>query len=364
MDQSGRKSVVYETREEAEMIKARLIEKSRDKIDETIEESLDAYRDYRIKFRGVKPQTAEDHCRHLRDMLPLDWTISTLTAEKARRLYQDYAERPNKRNGKPLSPNTHQWVLRIAKCWGKWCVDSKLASSNPFDKVEPIGKRNAGKHQLRIDEAQLLNKLLIERAQAGDQAALGVLMMLHLGMRKGEVSARVVRDVDADGRVLVIPFGKTEGSRRRLRVPEWLRPLLLARTQGRASGELLFSEDGKQQRSGGYWWRKVHEFCEQAGVPLVCPHSLRGLHATLAIEEGATSDAVARALGHTSFAMTAKHYASADSVINARVTRASHLLAPREAEPPPPPSAADPVSELLALLTPAQMQELKRRLSA
>src|SRR5262249_23133481 len=64
----------------------------------------------------------------------------------------------------------------------------------------------------------------------------------------------------------------------------------------------------------------------------ICPHSLRGLHATLAIEEGATGDVVARALGHTNFSITAKHYASADSVINARLARASQALAPRESE--------------------------------
>ena len=31
-------------------------------------------------------------------------------------------------------------------------------------------------------------------------------------------SARIARDVDAEGRILVIPFGKTESSRRRVRI--------------------------------------------------------------------------------------------------------------------------------------------------
>ncbi|MBL9003243.1 MAG: hypothetical protein JNJ46_03300, partial [Myxococcales bacterium] len=47
------------------------------------------------------------------------------------------------------------------------------------------------------------------------------------------------------------------------------------------------------------------ELCDAANVPRVCPHSLRGLHATLAIEEGASGEAVARALGHTRFEITA-----------------------------------------------------------
>jgi len=45
--------------------------------------------------------------------------------------------------------------------------------------------------------------------------------------------------------------------------------------------------------------------CERAGVPAVCPQSLRGMHATLALEGGATHTAVAAALGHSSFAITA-----------------------------------------------------------
>jgi len=361
IDSSGRKSVVFASRQEAEAVKARLLDEARAKQGKTIGESLDEYRDYRVKFRGVKLETAVDHCRHLRALLPLDWPIAALTSDKARRIYLDYTERPNQRNGKPLSPNTHHWVLLIAKCWGKWLVKADLALHNPFADVEPVGKCNAGKQQLRLDEAQRLNRLLVERAQAGEQAAVGVLLMLHLGLRQGEVSARIGRDVDADGRILVIPFGKTQGSRRRLKVPDWLRPLLLAVAQGKPANELLFSANGRV-KPRGYWWRKLRDWCSQAGVPLVCPHSLRGLHATLAIEEGSTSDAVARALGHTSFAMTAKHYASPDSVANARAARASQALTPVEPQPPSP--DADPVAELLSRLTPEQLADLRRRLVA
>ena len=56
------------------------------------------------------------------------------------------------------------------------------------------------------------------------------------------------------------------------------------------------------------------------------PHSLRGLHATLALEGGATADAVAKALGHSSFATTAQHYASPSSVANSRSSRVAQAL--------------------------------------
>ena len=49
-------------------------------------------------------------------------------------------------------------------------------------------------------------------------------------------------------------------------------------------------------------------------MPRVSTHSLRGLHSTLALQAGATSSAVAAALGHGSFDITAKHYAAPGTV--------------------------------------------------
>lgn len=59
--------------------------------------------------------------------------------------------------------------------------------------------------------------------------------------------------------------------------------------------------------------RRTRALCEKAGVPVVCAHSMPGLHSTLATGFGATGHAVAMTLGHTSFAATTKrHYALGD----------------------------------------------------
>lgn len=239
-------------------------------------------------------------------------------------------------------------------------MKSGISSSNPFASVEAIGKRNAGKMQLTRDEGRRLSQLAVLRAHAGDRAALDVLLMLHLGLRQGEISARVARDVDNDGRVLIIPFGKTATSKRRLKVQDWLRPFLQLLCADKEPAERLFSSSrGDMIRGRQFWWCKVRELCKAAAVPLVCPHSLRGLHATLAIEEGASGDAVARALGHTSFEMTAKHYASADSVANARLAKATETLAPQTSQ-----STKGRVGALLSQLTPDELADLRTRLVA
>lgn len=185
---------------------------------------------------------------------------------------------------------------------------------------------NVGKPQLSLDEARRLARHLWPRATDGDEGAIALLTQLFLGLRSSEVLSRKVRDLDDAGRVLVIPFGKTENARRRLVVDERLRPLLLRQAAGKAPDERLFG------RGRGYYnsflVRRLRIYCGEAQVPVVCPHSLRGLHSTLALEAGATSAAVASALGHSSFAITAKHYADPDRLYNARARRVAEALDP------------------------------------
>lgn len=62
-------------------------------------------------------------------------------------------------------------------------------------------------------------------------------------------------------------------------------------------------------------------------MPRVCPHSLRGLHSSLAVSAGCTWGAVAAAVGHGSFAITAKHYVDRDTLKNSSVRRVADTLA-------------------------------------
>ena len=179
----------------------------------------------------------------------------------------------------------------------------------------------AGTSQLRIDEARRFVALAITRAEGGDRAALAALLALLLGMRAGEVLQRVARDLDDQGRVLWITRGKTDNARRRLTVPEVLRPLLDRLARGKAPDELLFgaSPRGADKPLTDAWlWGHVQRLCDEAGVPRVSTHSLRGLHSTLALEAGATASAVAAALGHGSFQITAKHYAAPGTIERVR----------------------------------------------
>jgi hypothetical protein len=87
----------------------------------------------------------------------------------------------------------------------------------------------------------------------------------------------------------------------------------------------------------------------EAEVPIVCPHSLRGLWATVSVSSGALSHAVAAALGHGTFAVTAKHYVKPGAIDGARTDRLMQMLDLDAAKPSPAPLSPS-AEQLLASL--------------
>jgi integrase len=185
-----------------------------------------------------------------------------------------------------------------------------------------MGRRKRGKEQLRIDEARTFLATCEACASGGDEGAIAAMTALLLGLRASEVSERVVRDLDDDGRILWVPFSKTEAGKRTLEVPANLRPHLKRLTKGKAPADRLFTEKDRD------WVRyHVQRMCGLAKVPVVTTHSLRGLHATLAIKHGSTGHVVASALGHTSFdGMTKRHYVQPGTTEDATSQRVQSML--------------------------------------
>jgi len=318
------RSLLFRSLEEAEDVKESLLQKYTKTTRNSVSEA-------RMEWLGELSQTAKtatvNSYEQMLSHLPQALVFAQLTEEYASKLYQQQVERISAHTGRHLSTATQHLFLWVMRRFWSWAVDKGYAKMNPWMKVRRVGKSNVGKPQLRIDEARKLEAVATERAQAGDIPALGVLLMLYLGLRQGEVAARIVRDIDDDGRVLWIPAGKTKNARRRLKIPEHIRPLVLARIQGRRPDELIFYPQNHKTYHQGYFVAQLARLCRIAQVPVVCPHSLRGMHATLALEGGATGDAVAKALGHGSFEMTKTHYASASSVSISQANRVAATLA-------------------------------------
>jgi integrase len=322
-----RKSVSSRTYEEALELKAeieRALKRPGGFAPVPVEEALTEFLEEKRK-RGLKERSLHTLGYKLRYFLPVEQPLSSFTPEQAQSLYDAETERIS-RFGRVTRAQTHHSVLRMTKLFFRWAVEKKYLASNPFDGVKPVGKANAGKEQLRIDEARRLTQVLIAGAQQGEEGAIAAFCQLLLGLRSSEVLARKVRDLDDDGQVLWIPSGKTHNARRRLEVPDALRPFLLKLTEGKGPERLLFGGDRSEPYFHIWLWRQVKKYCQRANLPRVCPHSLRGLHSSLAVAAGCTSGAVASALGHGNFSVTAKHYVDPDTLRNTTVRRVSGAL--------------------------------------
>lgn len=353
-----RRSLWCQSRQEADALKEQIERTIADHASRTVGDALAEYMAH-LRRNGLKESSLSCIEFRLSHFLPQDRSLGSISPDVAATLYSDETARVTK-FGRPVAACTHRMLLRQTKAFFRWVVDERrYLSASPFDKVKPVGRVNTGKAQLTIDEARKLNAWLIQRAESDDEGATAVLTQLVLGLRSSEVLGRRVRDLDDGGRALCIPGGKTKNARRSLEIEsEPLRALLQRQTVGKRPEDLLFGP-GKPLHND-YLWDRLQRYCALAGVPKVCPHSLRGLHSTIAMERGATSGVVAAALGHGSFAITARHYVNPDTLANAKARKVSAALAGQTAPSEPQRADLSGLSAALAALSPDELAAVLR----
>jgi len=327
-DTGSRVARLLPSREEAEAFMAELAQEVKTSYaPRTISEALAEYLGDK-EAAGLK----ENSVRTIRDKLLTFFPEGerlTISRERATEIYRAATTRQS-RYQRTVTAATHRAQLRCARAFYAWCIERGYLTDNPFSRVKGTGRVNSGKVQLRLDEVRKLVEVLTSESEAGDQGAAALLLQLVLGLRSSEILSRQVRDVDDGGRVLWIPDGKTKNARRRLSVPEELQPLVKRLLAGRTAEDLLFGEgDRTRPYTSPVLWKRLRRLCQKAGVREVCPHSLRGLHSTLAIEAGSTSGAVIAQLGHSSFRTTERHYVDKDRYRDASVRRVSDALVSR-----------------------------------
>ncbi len=300
----------------------------------SVSEAINLYEVHLRDIKGNKPASCKATALRIRRFFhPTTRQLGDLTAARCARLYNDLVTQPSETTGRPVSVDTHRNYLAEAKTFLGWCVEKRWLRDNPLGKVRGIGRRKHGKEQLTIDEARrwLTHAMKLIPNEPG---ALAASLLLICGLRSSEVVDRVVRDLDDRGKILRIPTGKTRAASRLVGIPESIRPYLIELCAGRLPTELIF---GQHWRDWPRHW--VNRICKAAGVPVVCAHSMRGLHATLALAAGQTPYAVAACLGHESPSTTLESYAAPGSAEAAAAVRAQKIL-------------AEPAPELVPALSP------------
>jgi integrase len=259
----GKQSAVsYETKEEADAVKAALERQFAVEDHRVTVESVLASYERHMTMAGNKPGSINTTMHRLKDLFRVH-TMNELTSSRMQKLYSDLAER--------RAVDTHRNTLAQARTFLRWSVEQGHLRRDPSVKVKPVGRRKHGKAQLRIDEARKWIATAIAQADAGEAGAVAALMTLLMGLRAGEIVDRVVRDLDDGGGLLWIPDAKTTKGRRTVQVPEQLRPYLLALAKGKEPTALLF---GKHWRDWPREW--VQRICALAKVPVVTAHGMRG----------------------------------------------------------------------------------------
>ncbi len=251
--------------------------------------------------------------------LPLvDRPLRALTAKVAAGLYRDRVN-STKSNGEPISADTHRSELDNAHAAAAWWVEQGWLKENPFAHVLPEGTLSKGKAQLRLEESRrFISAAYSDKHPTGGLAAASV---LTLGVRASELLERRVRDLDDAGRVLWIPFGKTEAARRRVAIPPVLRAALVKLADGQGPEAYLFGT-----MTSGTLLDHVARLCATAGVPRVCTHGLRGTQISLTVEVGTLVTAASKGAGHAATGVTRRHYLAAGVEQSARAALMEEIL--------------------------------------
>lgn len=315
--------IAYPTRDAADRAKASA---GGELSSTTVDQAVTAYLRHLRDTGTIKEGTKQTHWYRMRAFFRLGakdgvlvensgGSLRSLTQEKCQALYDRLREES--------AVDTHRGCLTLAKAFGEWCVKQGMIRVNPLAEIEPQGERQRGKKQLRVDEARKLIALCCQEAAKGDASAVAVMTALLLGPRATEVVSRVVRDLDDDGWLLWIDKSKTKAGERTLEIPAFLHPHLKRLADGKQPDDRLFTVKDR------HWLLyHLHRLCKLAGVTEVCTHSLRGLHSTLAAEHGTTGHIVAKALGHTSFNTTRKHYVQPGTVERVAQGKVLGILTP------------------------------------
>lgn len=371
---TGQRDVYFTSLPEAESAKKQAErELPQQRASRRLVDALDDYYDEKVRREQCKAQTAREQRARLVDFFGDDVGIelTRLTPRRAQEIYQSVVEKPCEKTGAPPSAATHRFYLKLAQGFFGWAVRSGYLLSDPFKDVQPVGRVNHGKKQLRFEEAsRFITTGLKLFDEQEDRLALAAVTLLLLGCRASEVLHLRVRDLDCGGSKLWIAAsdssyrGKTKNAARDPDVPEVLKPRLQRLAAEQSPDAYLFGvTTAGKPRCRQVLHAAVRRVCVAAGVPVVCPHSLRGLWATAGVRSGAVSHAVAAALGHGSFAVTERHYVQPGAVEGARTERLVEMLE-RSTRPsaievaPPSPLQQLSAAELFAQLPPETLNEL------
>ena len=239
-------------------------------------------------------------------------------------------EGANERTGKPLAPKTIRHNLSFVSDVFSYAVKMGVTSDNPCSKVTLPKNEQTEKKIYTPEQVQRFLNLLNDEPL---KYRTFFNLMIYSGFRRGEMLGLEWKDVDFENNIISVrrtsnytakkgvytDTTKTRKSKRVSKFPPSIMNLLkdFKAEQLREAAELgskwedcdrLFTKwNGTPMNpQTPYEWLK--DYCERIDIPFKNIHSLRHLHASLLIFEGADVVAVSADMGHSVVGTTLNLY--------------------------------------------------------
>jgi len=148
-------------------------------------------------------------------------------------------------------------------------------------------------------------------ADAGNRDAMTVLVLCYTGMRPSELlGAKIEEHLHIDGQYWYLRTGsKTEAGRNRIiPIPELIRPFITALIDGRSTGPLIASPNGKQQRLDNWRPRCFMKLMTELNLPGHVPYSCRHTYSDIIRRRNVLPEIAMTILGHEDYSTTVEHY--------------------------------------------------------
>jgi integrase len=204
----------------------------------------------------------------------------------------------------------------------KWGVKKKLAPSNPARDVEYFKSGSTGFHTWSREEV----KQFEERHPVGSKARLALALLLFTGQRRSDI-IRFGKQHAKGGKLRFTQHKGRNRKPKRLTLP--ILPALQRVIDGTACGDLTFlvNDWGRPFTDAGFG-NKFRDWCNQAELQHCSAHGLRKAGATIAAENGATSQQLMAIFGWASLRMAELYTRGAEQKRLAK--SAMHMLEAKE----------------------------------
>jgi len=274
-----------------------------------------------------------------------------------------------------ISPHSLNAELTHLRAWLWWLTDDEQPICARMLKVRPLRAPARLPKDLPPERLRALQRVIERETQhpephlhrRGLMDLAWFLLMLHSGLRTGEVRRLLPDAIDWERRLIRIVDSK--GLRSRMapfstQVADALNTWLAVRGESRELPDCVFIDRGLPL-SGSYCYSRLQMYGERCGVR-AHPHQLRHSCATLLLNTGMPLPQVQALLGHQQIQTTRDYARSFDGVVAADYTRAMLSLerdlglTPSEASTP---TAAQIVALLdglrtTGILNPRQLDDL------